>query len=174
MQFSVVRTLVVGFGFALSALTGCAPVDDSTPEVSNAQEARASCYSSDDCGAGQYCTTEDGVCNSPCRPNQICIQVCTGTCRRDNRRSNTCDYNDPSKTWVNRDAAQCAAIRFTCDEGMQHFFNDCGCGCEPVGEPCGATQCESGQVCCNASCGICTPPGGVCTQQLCTSVPLAE
>jgi hypothetical protein len=35
------------------------------------------------------------------------------------------------------------------------------------GERCGATVCSAGKVCCNASCGICTPPGGVCTQQAC-------
>ena len=32
---------------------------------------------------------------------------------------------------------------------------------------CGNATCAGGQVCCNASCGICTPPGGVCTQQIC-------
>jgi hypothetical protein len=35
------------------------------------------------------------------------------------------------------------------------------------GEACGAKTCPSGQVCCNASCGICTPPDGACTQQAC-------
>lgn len=46
------------------------------------------------------------------------------------------------------------------------------CGCEPTdsaggtGERCGANTCATGQVCCNASCGVCTP-GGACTQQLC-------
>ena len=32
---------------------------------------------------------------------------------------------------------------------------------------CGKTTCASGQVCCNPSCGICTAPGDVCTQQAC-------
>lgn len=35
------------------------------------------------------------------------------------------------------------------------------------GIPCGSRTCAAGQICCNASCGICTPPDGVCTQQLC-------
>lgn len=35
------------------------------------------------------------------------------------------------------------------------------------GRPCGPTTCDPGQVCCNESCGICTPPGGFCTQQIC-------
>jgi hypothetical protein len=40
-----------------------------------------------------------------------------------------------------------------------------------AGPPCGARTCAAGQVCCNASCGICTPPDGVCTQQLCDGAP---
>ncbi|KAL7559231.1 hypothetical protein ACA910_013120 [Epithemia clementina (nom. ined.)] len=34
--------------------------------------------------------------------------------------------------------------------------------------PCGASVvCPVGQVCCNSSCGICTPPGGLCIQLAC-------
>jgi hypothetical protein len=32
---------------------------------------------------------------------------------------------------------------------------------------CGKKLCPSGQVCCNESCSICTPPDGFCTKQLC-------
>ena len=35
------------------------------------------------------------------------------------------------------------------------------------GVSCGDDFCSQGEVCCNASCGICTPAGGACTQQLC-------
>ena len=48
--------------------------------------------------------------------------------------------------------------------------------CEPKpggGEPCGAAVCGAGQACCNASCGICLPPGGACTQEICEP-PKAE
>jgi hypothetical protein len=34
-------------------------------------------------------------------------------------------------------------------------------------EPCGNTTCGEGTFCCNASCGICAPLGGFCTQQFC-------
>jgi hypothetical protein len=34
-------------------------------------------------------------------------------------------------------------------------------------ETCGNTVCPAGQTCCNASCGICTPPGWACTQIAC-------
>jgi hypothetical protein len=36
-----------------------------------------------------------------------------------------------------------------------------------IGQACGPTVCGLGTHCCNASCGICVPPGGVCTQQFC-------
>ena len=37
----------------------------------------------------------------------------------------------------------------------------------PPGEKCGDNRCPNGQVCCNASCGICTEPGGFCIQLAC-------
>ena len=42
-----------------------------------------------------------------------------------------------------------------------------------AGPACGPKTCLAGQVCCNPSCGICTPPDGVCTQQLCESADAA-
>lgn len=35
------------------------------------------------------------------------------------------------------------------------------------GAVCGPTRCASDEVCCNESCGICTEPGGFCTQMFC-------
>ncbi len=35
------------------------------------------------------------------------------------------------------------------------------------GVACGKGTCAAGDVCCNESCGVCTPPGGACTQQVC-------
>jgi hypothetical protein len=34
-------------------------------------------------------------------------------------------------------------------------------------QQCGKVTCPADQVCCNASCGVCTPPGFACTQQAC-------
>ena len=39
--------------------------------------------------------------------------------------------------------------------------------CAQPGAACGSTFCNPGMVCCNASCGICTPPDAGCTQQAC-------
>jgi hypothetical protein len=78
-----------------------------------------------------------------------------------------CNYGANDKTWVSKDADQCALILFLCQEGEQPFFNECGCGCEPVVELCGDKVCGSDEFCCNPSCGICAPDGGFCTQQYC-------
>jgi len=40
-------------------------------------------------------------------------------------------------------------------------------GGSKAGIPCGESTCGPGQVCCNASCGICTPPDGACIQMVC-------
>jgi hypothetical protein len=32
---------------------------------------------------------------------------------------------------------------------------------------CGGVECAPGEICCNPSCGICTVPDGMCTQQFC-------
>lgn len=37
------------------------------------------------------------------------------------------------------------------------------------GTTCGPSLCTGGTVCCNRSCGICTPPGGMCIQIFCES-----
>ena len=37
------------------------------------------------------------------------------------------------------------------------------------GESCGPPVCGKGTTCCNASCGTCTPPGVMCTQETCAS-----
>lgn len=37
-------------------------------------------------------------------------------------------------------------------------------------QACGPVTCTGNTHCCNASCGICVPPGGVCTQQFCGPV----
>jgi hypothetical protein len=41
----------------------------------------------------------------------------------------------------------------------------------PKGEACGKNTCAVGEVCCNASCGICTPPNGGCILLACDTPP---
>ena len=46
----------------------------------------------------------------------------------------------------------------------------CSIDTELKGETCGSIQCPFGQVCCNASCQICTFPGSFCIQIACDQV----
>jgi len=59
-----------------------------------------------------------------------------------------CDYDQPGRTYVSRDPAQCAAIRFVCAAGSEPFFDECGCGCAEVASvvTCRVGGC-SGQLC---------------------------
>ena len=38
---------------------------------------------------------------------------------------------------------------------------------EPSPPPCGWVTCSADQVCCNASCGVCAPPGETCSNKIC-------
>jgi hypothetical protein len=44
---------------------------------------------------------------------------------------------------------------------------------EPTGSPCGPSRCAAGQFCCNESCGLCAPRGGICLQRQCGSTTAA-
>jgi len=64
----------------------------------------------------------------------------------------------------------------TCVETMLciqgYVFDQQSCSCVPsqtTGEPCGNGTCGANEYCCNASCGICAPLDGVCTQQACAT-----
>ncbi|MCB9593948.1 MAG: hypothetical protein H6719_14540 [Sandaracinaceae bacterium] len=60
----------------------------------------------------------------------------------------------------------CATVRCAADTTCE--VHDGAAYCVSTGaQACGASTCEAGSVCCNASCGICTPPGGVCIQLAC-------
>lgn len=59
-------------------------------------------------------------------------------------------------------------IAALCPAGTECVNDDGEATCVPFeGVTCGDTTCDTGQVCCNASCGICTPPDGACIQIAC-------
>lgn len=61
----------------------------------------------------------------------------------------------------------CATVR--CAAGTQCVANGDTATCEPIaGERCGRVTCAPGLTCCNASCGMCVPPGQFCIQIACT------
>ncbi|MBW2464674.1 MAG: hypothetical protein JRH11_23705, partial [Deltaproteobacteria bacterium] len=59
-----------------------------------------------------------------------------------------------------------SALLFGCNTKSHIGGNDAGTDGSvdtgPGGEACGPGNCCAGQVCCNASCGICTSPGLDC------------
>lgn len=64
-------------------LKACAPTSSSARSTSPSPSTGTKCLSSNQCPRGQYCTTEDGDCQSACEPGaMVCIQACAGVCRK--------------------------------------------------------------------------------------------
>ncbi len=64
----------------------------------------------------------------------------------------------------------CPPNNLLCIEGTHWDGSPSVCACVPdvpSGVPCGGNVCANGQYCCNASCGICAPPGVACIQIAC-------
>jgi len=75
---------------ALALLTACGGTSHQSrsDSVGEGGADPAPCASSQECTAGEVCTTEDGVCNPPpgCHPGAVCPAVCYGNCRLDGER----------------------------------------------------------------------------------------
>jgi hypothetical protein len=55
-----------------------------------------------------------------------------------------------------------------CAAGTHCVANGSSASCVPDTEtPCGDVTCPAGTYCCNASCGMCAPPGFACIQIAC-------
>ncbi len=109
-------------------------------------------------GSPEVCSCVEGGLTNPCAA-VLCLE---GT---------HCEVVDGVAECVEHDPADpCATVR--CEPGRVCEVVDGDAVCVPQsapGETCGATTCPVGQTCCNASCGICTPPGGACIQIACES-----
>ncbi|MFT5431932.1 MAG: hypothetical protein ACI9OJ_002630 [Myxococcota bacterium] len=54
------------------------------------------------------------------------------TCHYKTGLTPVCMPEANGQQYVGHSLQQCMVIKFTCDEGMQHFNDDCGCGCKPM------------------------------------------
>lgn len=180
------QKIVLVMGAALAAVSmGCAAEIVQPEPGAASDELRLACggFAGTACPDGYTCVDDR---RDSCDPDRGGAD-CAGVCKR--ARRDRCEQE--GRTYVSRDPAECSLIRFVCVEGTTYFADECGCGCQDActtialcvegyvwdeatcacvpepGEPCGPVTCAAGEVCCNASCGICTPPGYFCTQQAC-------
>ena len=109
------------------------------------------------CPAGTHCEEKDGTAS--CEPGfHPCAAILC-------LRGTLCVIRDGGAV-CEASVHPCATV--LCPPGQYCVDNGGAATCESeTGPECGQGHCKSGLECCNASCGICVPPGGVCTQQAC-------
>ncbi len=73
----------------------------------------------------------------------------------------------PEPTGTEEDSVKACTTLAFCVQGYTWSQKACKCLPDKGGEKCGTSTCGKGEVCCNASCGICTPPDGACIQIAC-------
>jgi hypothetical protein len=91
----------------------------------------------------------------------------SGVCQDD--PSDSCDPNHGGADCGG--ICTCGPNNKLCAQGLVWNGDPAVCACAPPasGATCGKNTCAAGQFCCNPSCGICAPAGGVCTQMACES-----
>jgi hypothetical protein len=134
------------------------------------------------CDSGSHCELVQVECiRAPCPPQQECVkdadkQFCGGFAGFDCPGGGTC-VDDPSDDCDPMNGgADCGGMCLcdkaaSCVKGKHWNGLPSVCACVDdsagTGGSCGSKTCPQGESCCNASCGICAPPGGACTQQAC-------
>ncbi len=122
-------TIILALGF-VGSLAGCEVETGGEPTV---VEMRAK--DKIPCG---------GFGGFPCPDDLVCVDDPADSCDPDNggadcpgmcvkprgKQDPTCDYSDPTRSYVGESPEECAVIKFVCAEGSHYFADDCGCGCE--------------------------------------------
>ena len=137
----------------LAALPGLASAQEPAPtapsDSASAQEPESTAPSGPACGgfAGIACPEGYSCADDPsddCDPNNggaDCGGICTPAPKEaapagdgGTQGATACAPDDPNVSYISNDPERCAAIRFACETGKEPFFNDCGCGCQPVAQ----------------------------------------
>jgi hypothetical protein len=136
------------------------------------------------CAAGEVCCNEScGICTPPdgACDQQLCGDpepeygpFCGGFGGFGCPGSGTCVDDPRDDCDPEHGGADCGGVcecgrSGDCPDGSSWNSDPNVCACEGAGggESCGSNTCPSGQQCCNASCGICAPPGSACIQIAC-------
>jgi hypothetical protein len=82
-------------------------------------------------------TNTTGNTNNPGDDAIFCTEdakICSDGSAVGRDPSNNCEFPacPDEKNYIGKSTDECARIRFMCTEGKQPFFDDKGCGCEPV------------------------------------------
>jgi len=158
--------------FSLFCLAGCAVqtgTDEGETSADEAAARRLSPCATVRCAAGTHCVakgkTASCVADEPTCTTDADCRLYDNYC--DGCACNALSTSSPdpfcSGTIVNCFAQPCGGKTAVCKGGVCAVADSTTTG----GTACGSTTCPSGQVCCNSSCGICTPPGGMCIQLAC-------
>jgi hypothetical protein len=131
------------------------------------------------CAKGTHCELRPVTCvRAPCPPIAECVADgprCGGIAGIPCAGGGTCEDDPGDSCDPRRGGADCGGICACrviadCSNGTIWDPSPSVCACLPAkAEKCGSKTCPSGQVCCNASCGICTPPGNACIQIACAA-----
>lgn len=134
------------------------------------------------CAAGTHCEETPVQCiKAPCPAVVECVDDDTSdiTCANVRCSAGTTCVDTPKgpvcqPTDGDGGSAGCAAV--LCMQGTFCIEGPNGpeCVSKEPGAICGDTVCPLGEVCCNASCGICAPPDGACIQIACEPEPVCE
>ena len=102
------------------AIPTCDPGD--TP-ISGECPPNVRCYSRNLCGTTIQCVNFGGAGGAAGAGGSTGVAGAAG--------GKSCDAaKEPDRNYVTRDRETCFLIDYVCPESTQHFFNDCGCGCE--------------------------------------------
>ncbi len=165
MRFAIVLSVLCLAGCAVEA---SGPVDDGTSAQNEEAARRLSPCATVRCAAGTHCVAKGKTASCVADKAECTTDA---DCRLFDNYCGGCACNalassepDPKcdGTLVKCFAEPCGGKAAACVNGTCQVAD-----AAPAGEACGSSVCPSGQVCCNASCGICTAPGDSCIQLFC-------